>query len=50
MKDPDGKPVALVNGHMVYEGSDVDGATVEKIESDRVTLTAPGQNTVLYLR
>jgi hypothetical protein len=50
MKDLDGKPVALLNGHMVSEGSDVDGATVDKIESDRVTLDAKGQKTVLRLR
>jgi hypothetical protein len=50
MKDLDGKPVALLNGHMVSEGSDVDGATVEKIDSDRVTLDAKGQKTVLRLR
>jgi hypothetical protein len=50
MKDPDGKPIALLNGHMVYEGSDFDGGTVDKIESDRVTINAKGQNIVLRLR
>jgi hypothetical protein len=50
MKDPDGKPIALLNGHMVYEGSDFDGGTVDKIEPDRVTINAKGQNIVLRLR
>jgi len=49
MKDPDGKVVALLNGHMLNEGSDIDGATVEKIDSDRVTLNVKGQPLVLQL-
>jgi hypothetical protein len=49
MKDPDGKPVAIVNGHMVYEGSDIDGATVDKIESERVLLDVKGQKALLPL-
>jgi hypothetical protein len=49
MNDPDGKPVAVINGHVTYEGYYVDGATVEKIESDRVTLDIKGQKALLRL-
>lgn len=49
MKDPDGKPVAVINGHVAYEGYYVDGAIVEKIETDRVTIDIHGQKAVLRL-
>jgi hypothetical protein len=49
MKDPDGKYVAVLNGRVAYEGYYIDGATVEKIEPDRVTLDVNGQKTVLRL-
>lgn len=39
MKDPDGKSVAVLNGRVLYEGYYVDGATVKKIEPDRVILS-----------
>lgn len=49
MNDPDGKPVAVINGHVAYEGYYVDGAIVEKIEADRVILDIKGQKGVLRL-
>jgi len=49
MKDPDGKPVAVINGHVAYEGYYVDGAIVDKIETDRVTLDVKGQKSLLRL-
>jgi hypothetical protein len=49
MKDPDGKPVAVVNGHVAYEGNFIDGATVKKIETDRVLIDVKGQEVVLHL-
>jgi hypothetical protein len=49
MKDPDGKPVAVINGRVAYEGYYIDGATVDKIETDRVILEINGQKGVLRL-
>jgi len=49
MKDPGGKPMAVINGRAAYEGYYVDGATVEKIETDRVTIDVKGQKAVLRL-
>jgi hypothetical protein len=49
MKDPDGKPVAVINGRVAYEGYYIDGATVEKIETDRVTLDIKGQKALLRM-
>jgi hypothetical protein len=49
MKDPDGKPMAIINGRATYEGYYVDGAIVEKIEDDRATINVNGQKTVLRL-
>jgi len=49
MKDPDGKSVAVLNGRVAYEGYFVDGATVKKIDADRVTLDVKGQEVVLRL-
>ena len=49
MKDPDGKPVAVINGRVAYEGYYIDGATVEKIDTDRVTIDVKGQKLVLRL-
>ncbi|HVM61837.1 MAG TPA: hypothetical protein VMV72_13325 [Verrucomicrobiae bacterium] len=49
MNDPDGKPVAVINGRVAYEGYYIDGATIEKIESDRVTLDIKGQKELLRL-
>jgi len=47
MKDPDGKPVAVINGRVAYEGYYIDGATVEKIDADRVTMDVKGQKLVV---
>ncbi|HXI83938.1 MAG TPA: hypothetical protein VNL17_07585 [Verrucomicrobiae bacterium] len=49
MKDPDGKRVAVLDGRVAYEGYFIDGATVKKIETDRVTLDVKGQDLVLRL-
>jgi hypothetical protein len=49
MKDPDGKNVAVLDSRVVYEGYYIDGATVEKIEPDRVTLDVKGQKVVRRL-
>ena len=49
MKDPDGKPVAVLNGRVAYEGYYIDGATVKKIETDRAVLDVKGQELVLRL-
>jgi hypothetical protein len=49
MKDPDGKSSAVLNGRVAYEGYFIDGATVKKIETDRVTLDVKGQEVVLRL-
>ena len=49
MEDPDGKSVAVLNGRVVYEGYFIDGATVEKIGPDRVTLDVNGQKVVRRL-
>jgi hypothetical protein len=49
MKDPDGKYVAVLDGRVVYEGYYIEGATVEKIESNRVTLDVNGQKVVRRL-
>ena len=49
MKDPDGKNVAVLNSRVVYEGFFIDGATVEKIGPDRVTLDVAGQKVVRRL-
>lgn len=49
MKDPDGKYVAVLNGRVAYEGYYIDGATVKKIERDRVTVEVTGRETVLRL-
>jgi hypothetical protein len=49
MKDPDGKPVAVLNGRVAYEGYFIDGATIKKIDPDRVTLDVKGQDLVLRL-
>jgi hypothetical protein len=49
MKDPDGKPVAVLDGRVAYEGYFIDGATVKKIETDRVTLDVKGHELVLRL-
>lgn len=49
MKDPDGKYVAVLNGRVAYEGNYIDGATVKKIEPDRVTVEVTGRETVLRL-
>jgi hypothetical protein len=49
MKDPDGKFVAVLNGRVAYEGYYIDGATVKKIERDRVTIDVHGREAVLRL-
>jgi len=49
MKDPDGKPVAVLDGRVAYEGYFINGATVKKIETDRVTLDVKGHDIVLRL-
>lgn len=49
MTDPDGKFVAVLNGRVAYEGYYIDGATVKKIERNRVTIDADGHEQVLRL-
>ena len=49
MGKPDGGFGAIINGRSVYEGNYIDGATVEKIERDRVTLNYNGRVLVLRL-
>ena len=49
MKDPDGKFVAVLNGRVAYEGYYIDGATVKKIERDRITIDNHGHEAVLRL-
>jgi hypothetical protein len=49
MKDPDGKFVAVLNGRVAYEGYFIDGATVKKIERDRITIDDHGREAVLRL-
>jgi hypothetical protein len=49
MRDPDGTFVAVINGKVVSETHYVDGATVKKIERDRVTLDVDGKETVVRL-
>lgn len=46
---PDGKYAAVLNGRVAYESGDVGGATVKKIERDRVTLV-DGQGKEVLLR
>jgi hypothetical protein len=45
----DGSFGAVINGHIVYDGFFVDGATVKKVERDRVTLESNGRQMVLRL-
>jgi hypothetical protein len=49
MTDPDGKFVAVLNGRVAYEGYYIDGATVKKIERNRVTIDDHGHEAVLRL-
>jgi len=49
MQDPDGKYSALVNGHLIYVGSSVGGATVKSIEHDHAVLDVNGHEMVLRL-
>ena len=49
MKDPDGKYCAVINGKIVSETQFVDGATIKKIERDRVTLEIAGRESILRL-
>jgi|SRR5579859_7006015 len=49
MQDPDGKYVAVVNGHVLYEGASVGGATVKKIDAGTVALDVNGHETLLRL-
>lgn len=49
MKDPDGKYVAVLNGRVAYEGYYIDGATVKRIEHDRVALDINGRELVVRL-
>ena len=49
MKDPGGQYCAVLNGRVVYEGHVVDGATVKRIERERVTLDVNGRETVVRL-
>jgi len=49
MKDPDGKYVAVLDSRVVYEGYYINGATVEKIEANRITLDVDGQKVVRRL-
>jgi hypothetical protein len=45
----EGKFGAVINGHIVYDNSYVDGAIVKKVERDRVTLNFNGKDIVLRL-
>ena len=49
MKDPEGKYCAVLNGRVVYETYFQDGATVKRIERDRVTLEVGGREVVARL-
>ena len=49
MKNPEGQYGAVLNGRVVYEGHYVDGATVKKIERDRITLEVGGHEQVVRL-
>lgn len=49
MKNPEGQYGAVLNGRVVYEGHYVDGATVKKIERDRITLEVGGRDQVVRL-
>ncbi len=49
MRDPDGKPCAILNGRVVSVSNYVDGATVKSIEKDRVTLDVSGREVVKRL-
>lgn len=49
MKDPEGKYCAVLNGRVIYETQYVDGATVKRIERDRVTLEVGGREVVARL-
>lgn len=49
-KDPgDGKYLAIINGQLRAESQYVDGATIKKIERDRVTIELNGREQVLRL-
>lgn len=49
MKEADGKYVAVLNGRVAYEGYYIDGATVKRIEHDRVALDINGRELVVRL-
>ncbi len=49
MKDPDGAFAAVLNGRVVYEGHYVDGATVKRIERDRLVIEVQGRESTLRL-
>jgi hypothetical protein len=49
MQDPDGKYVAIINGHVTYEGSSIGGATVKSIDRDHAVLNMDGRESVLRL-
>src|SRR6185295_19834783 len=43
----DGRPVAVINGQLVREGDDVEGARVVKIAADHVELDVQGRRRVI---
>jgi hypothetical protein len=45
----EGKFGAVINGRIVYDGFYVDGATVKKVDRDRVALESNGREIVLRL-
>jgi len=49
MKDPSGAFAAVLNGRVVFEGHYVDGATVKRIERDRLIIEVNGRESTLRL-
>jgi hypothetical protein len=50
MPNPDGKYMAILNGHVVSESSFVDGATIKSIEHNQVMLDVNGKQLVLQMQ
>jgi hypothetical protein len=49
MQDPDGKYVAVINGHVMYEGSSIGGATVKSIDREHAVLDINGHEMPLRM-
>ena len=43
------KPLAVINGAVVGQGKTIKGVTVKKIEPNRVTLVAEGEEKILFI-